>query len=240
MGIKLHGKFLALLIFLPALIWGQCPGSVSVSANPGNNICADTSVTFTATANGGSGTFSYQWQINEVNQGTATTDNTFISSTLANGDRVRVIVTTSADASCTTNSSQITMTVNQNKTPTVAFSASPSLKCVGSTVTFTASNTNGGTNPNYEWFIDGTSVQSSSSNSYSTNTLTAGNHDISVELTSTLTCVTSATALTTSTITITDDATITSTSNIDQASICINTGISPIVFSIGGSGNSAT
>ncbi|TRO64045.1 T9SS type A sorting domain-containing protein [Christiangramia sabulilitoris] len=240
MGIKLHGKFLLLLLFLPALIWGQCPGSVSISASPGNNICADTSVTFTATANGGTGTFSYQWQIDGVDQGAATTDNTFTSSTLANGERVRVIVTSSDDATCSTNSSQITMTVNQNKTPTVAFSASPSLKCVGSSVTFTASNTNGGTNPNYEWFVDGTSVQSSSSSTYSTTTLSPGDHDISVELTSTLACVTSANASTTSTITITDDATINSPSNKDQTNVCINTGIDPIVFTISGSGNNAT
>ena len=68
MGRKLHGKFLLLLLFLPALVWGQCPTSVSISADTGNTICEGTTVTFTALRNNGTGPFTYQWKINGADE----------------------------------------------------------------------------------------------------------------------------------------------------------------------------
>ncbi|MCH4821720.1 T9SS type A sorting domain-containing protein [Gramella lutea] len=240
---KLHGKFLWFLFFLPALVWGQaCPTSVPISANPGNNVCDGTEVTFTATSSGGTGTLSYQWQINSANQGSASSSNTFTPSSLSNGDKIRVIVTSSDDASCSRSSSQITMTINSLKTPTVNISSSPSTKCVGENVTFTAANTNAGSNPTYSWFVNGnaTAAQTSSSNTFSTSGLPVGANSIRVVLSSSLTCVTSATAENTANITITDNASINTPGNKDQANVCISTPIDPIVFNIGGSGNGAS
>ena len=239
---QLHGKFLLVLFFLPALVWGQCPDSVSISANPGNNICEGTSVTFEATANGGTGTLSYQWQINTTDIGSPSTTNTFTPTNLANGDKVRVIVTSSDDGSCSKNSSQITMTINTLKTPTVSLSSTPSTKCVGEIVTFTASNTNAGSSPSYSWFVNSSSTpaQTSSSNTFSISSLPAGANSVRVVLTSSLTCVTSSTAETTANITITDNATISTPGNKDQIDVCINSAIDPIVFSIGGSGNGSS
>ncbi len=239
MGKKLRWIPLWILYLFPVFTWAQCPTSVSISANPGNNVCAGTSVTFTATPNGGTGTLSYQWQINSSDQGSASTTNTFTPSSLSNGDKIRVIVTSSDDGSCSRSSSQITMTINSLKTPTVNISSSPSTKCVGENVTFTAANTNAGANPTYSWFINGssTAAQTSSSNTFSTSSLLPGANNIRVVLTSSLTCVTSATAENTANITITDNASINTPGNKDQAAVCISTPIDPIVFSIGGSGN---
>ena len=184
--------FLASLFFLnPVDGFGQCPTSVSISANPGNIICAGTNVTFTATTNGGTN-LTFQWQINDANASTGTS---FSSTTLSNGDKIKVIVTSSDDTSCSKTSSVITMTVNANKTPTVTISASKSSICPGESVTFTANNTNGGTNAQYSFFLNsGTSaLQSGSSNTFTTTTLNDGDK-IRVVLTSSLDCTTSDTA----------------------------------------------
>jgi hypothetical protein len=45
--------------------------------------------------------------------------------------------------------------------------------CIGNSVTFTATPTNGGTNPSYQWKLNGTNVGTNSS-TYTTNTLTTG------------------------------------------------------------------
>lgn len=57
-------------------------------------------------------------------------------------------------------------------TPTISLDVFPgSTICSGTNVTFTANISNGGTNPNYEFFLNNVSVQSGSSNSYSSSTL---------------------------------------------------------------------
>ncbi len=195
MGKKLLSQTIPALLFLllSAVGYGQCPTSVSISADPGNNICSGTSVTFTANTNGGSGTFSYQWKIDGNNFGT--NSNTFTSSTLENADKVSVVVSSSESTTCSISSSDYTMTVNATKTPTVSVSANKTSICPGESVSFTASNTNGGTSPQYSFFLNNqtTALQSGSSNVFSTTSLNDGDQ-IKVLLTSSLNCATSDTA----------------------------------------------
>ncbi|NJW51918.1 T9SS type A sorting domain-containing protein [Salinimicrobium oceani] len=181
------------LLLTSALGWGQCPTSVSISADPGTTICAGTSVTFTANANGGSGTFSYEWKVDGAAVGSNSSE--FTSSSLENGDKITVTVRSSDSSTCSTTSSAYTMTVNSNKTPTVSITASDSSICPGDSVTFTALNTNGGTNPQYVFYLNSntTPLQSGSSNKYTTTTLNDGDK-IKVVLTSSLDCTTSKTA----------------------------------------------
>lgn len=239
MGKKLLLFPFLVLLFIPLSIWGQaCPTSVSISSDQGNNICEGTSVTFTANPSGGTN-LEFQWQVNDSNVGSGTSQ--FTTSSLNNGDKVKVIVTSNDDAGCSITSSYYTMTVNTKRTPTVNISSSPSTKCVGQNITFTASNTNGGSNPNYSWYVNSSSspAQNSSSATFSTSGLPAGTNSIKVVLTSSLNCLTSPTAEKTITISVNDNASITPTSDKDQ-SVCINTSLTPIVYSIGGSGTGAT
>ncbi|SOC78708.1 Por secretion system C-terminal sorting domain-containing protein [Salinimicrobium sediminis] len=180
------------LLLTSALGWGQCPTSVSISSSAGNTICADTEVTFTANPNGGSGTFSFQWKVDGANAGTNSPE--FTTSALSNGDKVTVTVTSTDSTTCSTTSSAYTMTVNSNKTPTVTISANKSSICPGDSVIFTASNTNGGTSPQYDFFLNNntTPLQSGSSNTFTSTSLTNGDQ-IRVVLTSSLECVTSST-----------------------------------------------
>ncbi|MBL7764828.1 MAG: fibronectin type III domain-containing protein [Chitinophagaceae bacterium] len=56
----------------------------------------------------------------------------------------------------------------------VSLSASANPACLGSNVTFTATPVNGGANPIYDFSVNGLTVQSSTSNTYTTNTLMPG------------------------------------------------------------------
>src|SRR4030095_680626 len=127
--------------------------AVSITATT-TTICSGNPITFSATpTNGGTGP-SYQWQVNGSNAGTNSP--TFTSSSLANGDQVTVIMT--SNASCTTTSTAtsnaIAITTN-TVTPAVSISATSTSICSGSSVTFTATPTNGGTTPIYQWQING-------------------------------------------------------------------------------------
>jgi hypothetical protein len=162
--------------------------SVSISASA-TTICAGTSVTFTATPTNGGTTPAYQWKVNGVNAGLNST--TFTTTTLANGNIVTCVMTSSA--ACVTGSpatsNAITMTVNPNLPVSVSISASSTTICPGTSVTFTATPTNGGTLPTYQWKKNGTNIGGATASTYTTTTLTNGNI-ITCVLTSNALCAT--------------------------------------------------
>ncbi len=173
--------------------------TVSIAALPAGAICAATSVTFTATpTNTGGGTVNYDFKIggSSVQSGTS---NTFTSTTLANGNAVTCDITVTGGTCLTTttaSSNTITMTVNPNLTPTVSIAALPAgAICAGTSVAFTATPTNtGGGTINYDFKIGGSSVQSGTSNTYTTTSLANGNA-VTCDITVTGgTCLTTTTA----------------------------------------------
>ena len=88
------------------------PVSVAIAPDQ-NNVCAGTSVTFTATPTNG-GSPSYQWYLNGATTGADQDTYTF---TPANGDQVYVIMTSSLGGCLTNNpatSATTTMIVNSN------------------------------------------------------------------------------------------------------------------------------
>lgn len=177
--------------------------SVSIgSSDADNTICSGASVTFTATPTNGGTTPSYQWKLNGGNVGTNST--TYTTSSLSNGDVVSCVMT--ADNTCqttsTATSNQITTTVNSNVTPSVSILSNDADNIItaGTNVVFTATPTNGGSTPSYQWYLNGTPVGTNSA-IYSNNTLANGDV-ISCVMTANNTCQTSATA-TSNSITIT-------------------------------------
>jgi hypothetical protein len=195
--------------------------SVSV-ASSATTICAGTNVSFTASPTNG-GTPSYQWYLNSLPVATGAT---YSNSSLSNGDAVTCEMTsTEACASPTTaTSSPVTMTVNTNLTPSVSVSPSATSVCEGTNVTFTATPTNGGT-PVYQWLLNGGTVGSNSS-TYSSSALTSS--DVIVcEMTSSETCVTTATAQS-APVSITVNALVTPTVSINTSAttVCQGTSVS--------------
>jgi len=119
------------------------------------NICAGNPVIFTAVPTNGGATPSYQWKVNGLNAGT---NNPIYTYAPVNGDQVNCILNSSL-TSCITNnpatSNTITMIVNPNLPVSVIITASENPVCAGTTVTFTATPTNGGTSPAYQWKVNG-------------------------------------------------------------------------------------
>jgi Putative metal-binding motif/Calx-beta domain len=159
--------------------------SVSISASA-TSICPGAPVTFTALEING-GNPSYQWKLNGSNVGT--NSSTYQSSTLGNGDSVQVIMTSSVTCvtKSTASSNTIKITVGQNATASVNVTASETTICSGTDVTFTATPTNGGNAPSYQWKLNGNNVGTNSA-VYLNPTLQNGD-SVRVVMTSSLGCV---------------------------------------------------
>ena len=130
------------------------PG-ISISAAPGDTVCAGTTVTFSA-ADTNTGTSPvYTWKKNGVNVGAGTS----YAYSPANGDIITCVVHGNqlCPAPDSALSNTLTMTVNPVLTPGINLSMSTSdTICAGTTVTFTAHTVNGGTAPFYQWEVNGT------------------------------------------------------------------------------------
>jgi len=202
------------------------PASVSIQADV-TTICAGASVTFTATPTNGGSTPSYQWKVNDVNVD-GETSSTFTSNTLANSDVVTVVMSSSASP-CSTNSpatsNPITITVNPSITAAVSIGATATSICAGTNVIFTATPTNGGSAPSYQWQINGSNVGTNSA-SFSSSALNDAD-EVSVIMTSNATsCITSASA-TSNIIVISVNPNLPASVNIDATatSICSGTSV---------------
>ena len=161
--------------------------SLAISTSS-TTVCATASVTFTATPTNGGTSPNYQWKLNGNNVGT--NSNTYSTSTLANNDVVTCVLTSNASpclVTSTTTSNALTMSVNPYVTTSVSIASTATTICSGANVTFTATPTNGGTSPSYQWNLNGSNLGVNSP-TFSTNSLTDEDQVLCV-LTSNATCV---------------------------------------------------
>ena len=116
----------------------------------------------------------------------------------------------------------LTLTVNPTYTPAVSIVSTKSDICLGDQVVFTATATNTGVpNPSYQWYLNGNPIGGNSSQL--TTTTLNDNDKVEVKVTSTASCVTSATAM--------SNAIVTKVSSINFTIPTINycTGLSNII-----------
>ncbi len=138
--------------------------SVTVSSTPSGTICAGTSVTFSASVMNGGGSPSYQWQLNGANVGT--NSSTYTNSSLANGNTVRVILTSNASclSATTATSTAVTMTVvGTPATPGVIFGNTA--PCLATASTFSVAPVMLATS--YNWTLPGGWAGTSTTNTIS-------------------------------------------------------------------------
>ncbi len=128
---------------------------VAISSNHlKNEVCLGDSITFYATPFNGGSSPSYQWQVNGVNVGTNSAS--FSTDTISNGAIITCIMT-SNDPNAIGNptvSNQLSVNVRQYVEPTVSLVGSNEV-CIGQDALFSLNYTNGGTNPSFQWFVNG-------------------------------------------------------------------------------------
>ena len=123
----------------------------------------------------------------------STSSNFQVTNAVAN-DIYKVIMSPSQDACPSTPTAFVSTIVNPILPSNVSITSSPTgAICQGSSVTFTATPTNGGTTPTYQWKNNGIAIAGAVNSTYNTNSL-QNNDVISCVMTSNATCVSNSTA----------------------------------------------
>jgi hypothetical protein len=128
----------------------------------------------------------YTWVVNggTITSGGASVDNSVTVSWPAVGAQSVSVKYTDVHACESGVTSTYPVTVNKSYTPSVSIVKTSTDLCQGASITFTATPTNGGTTPLYTWFINGSSITTSTSPVFS-HVLTA-NDGVTCEMTSSL------------------------------------------------------
>lgn len=159
--------------------------SVSVTSSA-SQVCADSLITFTATAANSGNTPGYRWLVNGTlaNAGS----NTFSTASLKDGNNVQCTITASNTCVTTSTASSpvVSVKVLPSLAPSVTIATPVSTICSGAQATFTATPVNGGTAPAYQWFINNATT-GINNNTLVTSSLKNGD-EISCMLTSSYTC----------------------------------------------------
>jgi hypothetical protein len=170
-------------------VWPNITATATVTANPAANVgCTGLPVTFTVNTTNMGATPTYQWKKNGANVGTNSP--TYVDAGLTTGNTINCVVTTSIP--CATpkplTSNTLTMTMNPVLTASVNLTVTPdSVGCEKTPFTFNTFHTGGGTNPTFQWYLNGTPVPGAAQSVYSSNSLADGDM-VAVQLTSNQTC----------------------------------------------------
>jgi gliding motility-associated-like protein len=129
------------------------PVNISVIADR-NNVCQGTTVLFTATPTNGGSAPVYKWQVNGIQVGVNSSTHSYVPDS---GDMVTCILTSNylCPSANRDTSNEVLMTVNQITPVSVSIVADQNNVCQGTNVLFTATPTNGGTAPVYDWQVNG-------------------------------------------------------------------------------------
>lgn len=147
---------------LQITVYNTLTPDVNATITPGANICLGDMVTFRANTKDGGTSPTLQWYLNGMAISGANAA-TWSSNTLTTGDVVYCIF--NANWPCLTKpadtSNSFTINALGNVPPTANITASPGLNVpTGTSITFTATHTNMGTNPTYKWLKNGVVVSS--------------------------------------------------------------------------------
>ncbi|MBL7777539.1 MAG: T9SS type A sorting domain-containing protein [Chitinophagales bacterium] len=198
------------------------PCNMSVNANINNATCQGVCDGFVATTiQGGYSPFSYAWS------NSATTSSI---SAVCSGN---YMLTITDAAGCTATVSAVVQDASPQVQPAVLVSANTNNICAGTPITFTATATNGGTSPIYQWKKNGNNVGTNST-TYTDNTLSNGD-SVWCVLTSNAVCVSTA-VVTSNKIVVSVSSTVVPTISIatNTLSVCSGQSVSISSTALGG------
>ncbi len=182
------------------LLWDITP-SIAVNSLSSTNLCTGNNVTVNYTCSGFTPTGNINVELSDssgsfaspVIIGTGTGPSGSIVATIpgntpvGTGYRIRVVSSNPADTS-SDNGKDISINKSITDVAFVAISASSTSVCQGKTVIFSATPTNGGTKPAYQWKVNGVNVGTDNS-TFSTSSL-ANQDSVNCILTSGIACIT--------------------------------------------------
>lgn len=177
------------------------------NVTPTGTVCEGNALTYTASLSQPIANPPLQWFVNNTAV-PGETGLTFTSSTLQNGDDVKVEFNLVTPCGTFNSSDNRTSTIAPVVTPTLALAANATFPvCEGSPVVFTASANNFGPSPSYEWFVNSNPITNSGA-TYSTSSLNNGDV-VEVTVSTTYECATVST--------LTESITYSSTTELDPA-----------------------
>jgi outer membrane protein assembly factor BamB len=144
------------------------------------------SKSFTATATGGSGTYtSYTWYVDSASQGSTASASFSYTPSTTGSHSIAVTVT---DNTGTTSSQSTPASVTVNTSPTVSVApVGPFTMDVGQSQLFTATPSGGsGTYTSYQWYVNGQLAQSGAASTMTWGSPNAGTFSITVKVTDSL------------------------------------------------------
>jgi subtilisin-like proprotein convertase family protein len=192
---------------------------ISTINNPGASITFN-SFSTTPTASGGSASTLYLWLVVDIKSTITCNGNSIDASVPSNG--IDIGGNGGGVKTPTTNNPTGNGNISSSVTPSVSIATGTTTICAGTNTTFTASPTNGGSTPSYQWKINGNNAGTNNA-TFSTTAL-QNNDIVTCILTSNNACASPATA-TSNSITITVSATPTSTiSPLGNQYICGSSG----------------
>lgn len=169
---------------------------VNIFPTPGTSICKGEQAIFTAIPTNG-GTVGYNWLLNGVSTGITTV--AYSTNNLNNGDIITCLMTSTGTCATTftDTSNYIQMVVQATKTPSVSITANPTTSLFpNQPITFTATATDAGVSPTYQWKRNGANVGGATSAIWGANAnFLDNNDDICVLITSDYVCPEPDTAL---------------------------------------------
>jgi len=151
---------LLICLFYSSAYSQECNDTIKISFSP-SPACDGISVTFTVTIPASASSPHFKWEYNKAFAGTD--KNTYINSTLVNGD---VIACTLTAFDCKgipfTSRDSVIISLSSSVKPSISISTNSSSVCKGSNVMFTATSQDGGSNPSYQWKINGVNAGTNS------------------------------------------------------------------------------
>ncbi len=139
------------------------PLSVTIKATD-TVLCPGQGITFSATTINAGINLTYQWKINGINAGT--NSSSFTSTSLNDKDTILCVARANSTDTCAeyyiATSNPVVVSVSAGLFPAINITASENNICKGIPVTFTATTNNIGTNPVYQWTINGTNTGTNS------------------------------------------------------------------------------